>query len=543
VSACARREPKQLAMFRANRARGEGVPTTQSESQPTTTSVESLLALGLCAIVILASLALLRRSSHYSRALVELQLDTLHSRSHRPRAADPLAPAEPEVDLVILVALDSLRADHLGLYGYARETAPRLRRLGEEGMVFRTVSAQSSQTLLSQKSMLTGKYPATLMLEETGADLLELSSLADPGAYLASTFSSVQGRLASGFRSHGFRTAGFTDGPWAGRKAGFEPGFGAFDDDGGGLAAILPRALAWLENSAPSPAFVFVHAGDLACPYSAPEPFEHAFCMDHAVHGPLGERCEARTRVDLASADLTALSDHYDAAVLCADDLLGRFFDELRARGLYERALIVVTSSHGESLGERGVVGHGGLYLEQLLVPLIVKFPQAWNTTPATITESVELVDLLPTLFALCGIPAEKDLDGRSLLPILRGVRGRDYVVAQGSFEEAPELGSSPVKRTLLRPGRWQVMQDSAHSQASFFDLEKDPRGLSPHSIAAEELSFLLDVLLGRARPDPHAPRRQTAPPRFSPEIQQELEQLGYGAALSSGQGQASVLR
>jgi len=530
-------------MFRANRARGEGVPTTQPGSQPASTSVESLLALGLCAIVILASIGLLRRSSDYSRVLVELQLESLQSRSRRPRPSGPLTAAEPEPDLVILIALDSLRADHLGLYGYARETAPRLQRLGEEGLVFRSVSAQSSQPLISYKSMLTGKYPATLMLEETGADLLELSSLADPGAYLATTFKGVPGTLASGFRAHGFRTAGFTDGPWTGSKAGFEPGFGVLDDAGGGLAAILPRALAWLENNAAGPAFVFVQAGDLACPYPAREPFESAFCPDHAAHALLSERCETRARGELAPADLTALSDHYDAAVLSADDELGRFFDDLRARGLYERALIVVTAGHGESLGERGVVGHGGLYLEQLLVPLIFKFPQAWNLTPRTLTESVELVDLLPTLFSLCGIPAEKDMDGRSLLPILRGVRGREYVVAQSSFEEAPELASSPVKRTLLRPGRWQVIQDSARSQASFFALEQDPRALRPHAVPAEELSHLLDVLLGRARPDSRTPRRQPAPQRFDDELQHELEQLGYGAALAPGQREASGIR
>jgi arylsulfatase A-like enzyme len=528
-------------MFRANGARGEGAPTTQSESQRSSTSVESLLALGLCAIVILASIGLLRRSSDYSRVLVELQLETLQARTRRPRVPGPLAASEPQPDLVILVSLDSLRADHLGLYGYARETAPRLRRLGEEGMVFRTVAAQSSQPLTSYKSMLTGKYPATLMLEETGADLLELSRLADPGGYIADTFASVHGTLASGFRAHGFRTAGFTDGPGTGRKAGFEPGFGVFDDAGGGIASILPRALAWLENNAASPAFVFVQAGDLACPYPAREPFENAFCLDHSVHPPLAARCAARTRGELT--DLAALSDHYDAAVLGADDELGRFLDELRARGLYERALIVVTSGHGESLGERGVVGHGGLYLEQLLVPLIVKFPQAWNLTPRTLTESVELVDLLPTLFALCGIQAEKDLDGRSLLPILRGVRGREYLVAQSSFEEAPELASSPVKRTLLRPGRWQVIQDGARSQASFFALDQDPRALSPIAIPAEELSRLLDVLLGRARPDSRALLRQAAPQRLSAELQHELELLGYGAALSPGQREASDLR
>lgn len=529
-------------MFRANRARGEGVPTTQPES-PTSISIESLLALGLCAVVILASMAFLRRSSDYSRVLVELQLDSLNSRPRRPRAPGGFSAAEPQPDLVILVALDSLRPDHLDLYGQARETAPRLRRLGEEGVVFRSVCAQASQALTSYKSLFTSKYPATLMLEETGADLLELSSLPDPLAYLVTTFSAVQGRLAAAFREHGFRTAAFTDGDWTGRQAGFEHGFGVFDDAGGGLAAILPRALAWLESNATGSAFLFLQAGDLACPYPVREAFEHAFCPDHAGHAPLGEHCSPNADAALEAADLAALRDHYDCAVLSADDRLGTFLDQLRARGLYERALIVVTAGHGESLGERNVVGHGGLYLEQLLVPLILKFPQAWNLQPTTITEPVELVDLMPTLFALCGIPAGRDLDGRSLLPILRGVRGRDYVVAQSSFEEGPEQLSSPVKRMLLRPGRWQVIQDGAHSQALFFALDEDPLALSALPIAAEEFAHLLDVLLGHGRGEVRAALRPAAPVRFGAELERELGQLGYGAALLAGEGEASDLR
>lgn len=535
-------------MLRATRPRGEGVPATQQESQKTSTSIESLLALGLCALVILASMAFLRRSSDYSRVLVELQLDSLQQRPRKPRSTGATPAPEPRPDLVILVSLDSLRADHLELYGYEHATAPRLRLLGEEGVVFRTVCAQASQALTSHKSLFTGKYPATLMLEQTGADLLELTSLPDPRAYLQATFSLVEGRLAAGFQEHAFRTAAFTDGAWTSRRAGFERGFGVFDEDGGGLQAILPRALAWLETNAASPAFLFVHARDLACPYSARDPFGSTFCPDHSGHAAMDEMdelCERGARVGgvLTSNDLTALSDHYDGAILSADDHLGHFFDELRARGLYERALIVVTAGHGESLGERGVVGHGGLHLEQLFVPLILKFPQAWNLPPTTVSESVELVDLLPTLFALCGIPAGKDLDGRSLLPILRGVRGRDYMVAQTAFEETPHMRSSPVKRTLLCPGRWQVIQDSARSQASFFDLQQDPRALSACPVAVEEFPALLDVLLGRGRPDARALRRRAVPVRFSPELERGLDQLGYGAAVLAGQSTGTDLR
>lgn len=527
-------------MFRANRPRGEGVPANARESQPTSTSIESLLAVGLCVIVALASMALLRRSSDYSRALVELQIDSLATGRRKVRAPGNPSPAEPRPDLVILVALDALRADHLELYGYGRPTAPRLRCLGEEGIVFRTVCAQAAHPLTSHKSLLTGKYPATLMLEQTGADALELSSLADPGAYLERTFSRVEGRLAAGFREHGYRTAAFTDGGWTGREAGFEHGFAVFDEEGGGLDALLPRALAWLEHNAAEPSFLFVRGGDLACPYSARSPFAEAFCPDHSTHPDLALCCEPRHGgSELASSELDALLAHYDGALAAADNSLERFFDELRARGLYERALIVLTSGHGESLGERGVIGHGGLYLEQLLVPLILKFPQAWNLQPLVVTESVELVDVLPTLFALCGFPAEKDLDGRSLLPLLRGVRGRAYTVAQSSFEEVPSGRSNPVQRTLLRPGRWQVIQDSAHSQASLFVLQHDPQALRALPIAAEEFSALLDVLLGR----PAARAYGAAPVHFGADIESELGQLGYGTAALAGQSAGTALR
>ena len=526
-------------MFRANRARGEGAPTARQESTATSTSLESLLALGLCAVVVLASMAFLRRSSDYSRVLVELQLDSLNATARRTRAPGFLV-APPRPELVILFALDSLRADHLDLYGYERETAPRLRRLGEEGIVFRTVCAQASQALTAHKSLLTGKYPTTLMFEETGADPHELARLPDPGAYLVNTFSRVEGRLAAAFREHGFRTGAFTDGAWTNRAAGFAHGFEQFDDSGGGLAAILPRALAWLGSEAADPTFLLVQAGDLACPYPARPAFARAFCIDHEGHAPLAERCNASA--PLATADLVALRDHYDAALLDLDDRLDRFLGELRVRGLYERALIVVTAGHGESLGERGVVGHGGLFLEQLLVPLIVKCPQDWNLRPATITESAELVDLMPTLFALCGIPAAKDLDGRSLLPVLRGVRGRDHLVAQSAFAEGPGLRSSAIQRTLLRPGRWQVLQDGARSPALFFALDEDPQGLDGLPIAAEEVPELLDVLLG-GRGEARVALRPPAPVRVGAELARALTQLGYGGVLLAGQGEASDLR
>ena len=530
-------------MFRAIRPRGEDLPTVPQAGDAPATSLEALMALALCTVVTLASVAFLRRSSDLSRALAGLQDESLHPRGPRPRPGAP--GSQPRPELVIVISIDTLRADHLDLYGYARATAPNLRALGEAGVVFRTVAAQSAQTLTSHKSIFTGKYPATLMLEETGADLIELTTLHDARAYLVDTFSAVRGALAEGFLQRGFRTAGFTDGAWMSREAGFAHGFEVFDDAGGGLQASVPRALDWLENHAAQPAFLFLHSYDVHCPYAPPEPYDSAFCPDHSAHVPLGDKCGkgALYGKALAPADLAALTDHYDGGILAADAELGHLFEGLRTQGLYERALIVVTSDHGESLGERGSVGHGGLYLEQLLVPLIVKLPASWSVRPTTVTEPAEMVDLLPTLFALCGISVGSDVDGRSLLPTLfRGVRGRDYVVAQTAFEEGSELRSSPAMRSLLRPGRWQVIHDVERAEASFFALEHDPEALHGHPIAADEFAPLLDILLEHGRAEPRAVLRQSEPVTFSQELERELAQLGYGAALA-GPGDGDDLR
>ncbi len=294
-------------MFRATRPRGEDSPTVPEAGARHSTSLESLLALSLCAVVTLASVAFLRRSSALSRVLAELQDTALRPASERTRAQVPASQPRPEI--VLLISLDGLRPDHLDLYGYARETAPNLRALGEAGVVFGTVLAQSAQPLGSHKSILTGKYPATLMLEQTGADLLELCSLHDPRAYLVDPLSAVEATLAAGFRERGFRTAAFTDGPWTNRAAGFAHGFEDFDDAGGGLAAGVPRALAWLENHGAHPAKTGRPGADVHSPYAAPEPFENAFCPEHTTHAALAQICaQDRPRTgELDAADLTAL--------------------------------------------------------------------------------------------------------------------------------------------------------------------------------------------------------------------------------------------
>ena len=264
-------------------------------------------------------------------------------------------------------------------------------------------------------------------------------------------------------------------------------------------------------------------------------PGSMTYCPDHVGHGSLEELALASARGELAelsTADRRALDDHYDGALTEADEALGVFFAALEERGLLDRAMLVLTSANGKSLGERGTVGQGGLRLEQLVVPLVLRFPRAWDFASGVLDEPVELVDLLPTLFALSNVSAPRDLDGRSLLPILfRGVRGKNVLLAQVAFGDGNTDAANPAVRSLLRPGRWQVVHDARNELASFFPLGRDPGGLVSTPIASAEFPAFLEALLEGPR---HSQRsRSRAQPRaeLGEDLERELQALGYAVA------------
>lgn len=477
-------------MHRATPPRGE---RPRPAPRPSPNRFEGWLAVALCTVVLLASTAILERSRSFSRVLLELERDQRAA----PRAMAPAGAAEP-AELVILVALDGLRVDRLRGPG-AREAAPRLVRLCDEALAFEQALAPAAHALVAHKALLSGRSPGLLMLEETGADLLELAALREPALYLRETFARVQPLLAETFRAGGFRTAAFTDGVELTASAGFARGFEQFDESGGGLARTLGRALAWLERVRGRRAFLFVQSSELAgC-----VPGETA-----GRHG--GAEPEAAYAARLARLDAE----------------LGAFLDGLRARGLYEPALLALTAAHGFALGEGDTVGHGGLSLAELHVPLVLKFPQELEQAPGRCTQPVELVDLVPTLLEACGLALPAGLDGRALVPLARR-GGRACLVAETVLRGARSGEASASASTFVRPGRWQVTHDPALARASYADLRADPDGLATHALPAEVAPALLDALLERARPALRPRLRVEGEPPA--ELVQALAELGYG--------------
>ena len=385
---------------------------------------------------------------------------------------------------VVLISLDTFRADRLPLYGYERNTAPNVTAFGEESLTFTAVSAQATQTLIFHKSLFTGKYPLRLIRETTNADNETLESLENPTRFLINTFRHLRAEpLVEKLRDAGYRTAAFVDGGWVRRDLGFARGFDEFRDESGGhLAGIVPRVYRWLEQHHERRFFLFVHAYDLHCPYVCREPYNSLFCPDHASHIAMKGKC-AKTdfmNMTLTENDRRTISDHYDGGIASADAYIGDFLNKLRELGVFDEALIILTSDHGDSLGEHGQIGHGGLQLEQLLIPLIVKLPASWNVTPRKYHQPIELADVMPTVSDVLNIDVPESLDGRSLLPLVfEGDWDKKYLVAQTTFRAGRKRVSRPTSRAILVPDRWLLVQELADDSTTVFDLLKDPKALT----------------------------------------------------------------
>jgi arylsulfatase A-like enzyme len=442
----------------------------------------------------------------------------------RSLALGVLLLASPGSPNLVLVTVDTLRADRLGAYGHPLATSPNLDALAREGTLFLDVFAQSHWTLPSHATMLTGRRPLV-----HGA--LDLDDVLSPAL----------GTLAERLRDRGFRTAAFVGGnrySFIGAARGFDQGFetyahyphpGRFRSGRllrfldhlhvrqvrhhvGNAEAETGAALRWLATRGDEPFFLFVHYYDVhskthRLPYEAPEPWRTAFCAE-ALGDFDGCDAEGRCATDRLRAIWAGLSPEpdagelerlrclYDGGVAFVDAQLGRLFAGLERLGLGERTLVAVTSDHGEAFFEHGYPIHTNLFDEVLRVPLILRGPGV----PAglRVAETGRLLDLVPTLLDRLGIPQPADLPGRSLFSTPAEAQ---LDVAVGSSESSSvALRTGGFKFVIRRPPARQPGRPLPPE--SLFDLRADPgetRNLlegSPPPVAAE----LREALLGAER-------------------------------------------
>lgn len=312
----------------------------------------------------------------------------------------------------ILISIDTLRADHLGLYGYPRPTSPFLDSLARRATVFEEAYSQFPSTLISHMSMLTGLYP-----REHG--VFPPSSVLSPKV---ETLSEV-------FQRNGFRTAGFTEGGFVSGRYGFRRGFDEFASRDRGLSGdrlveqTFRLGVGFLESLGPQDRFfLFLHTYAVHAPYDAPRKYQELFWSGPPPSGAIPPTGPALTRWDLSGERppppvVDRLRAQYDAGIRQTDDVLRGFFADLERLGLAGDVTVVITADHGEEFQDHGRFNHTQLYRETLHVPLLVLHPDA----PAPVRHGgvVQLIDLAPTFYELARVRARGRPSGASLASLV----------------------------------------------------------------------------------------------------------------------------
>lgn len=421
---------------------------------------------------------------------------------------------------VVLVTLDTTRADALGCYGAAADPTPNLDALAAQGVRFEQALATSALTPVSHASILTG-----LENQEHGLRVLS----ADSGFRLSAEVPT----LASVLHEQGWATAAvhgaFPVSAWFGFQRGFDA-FRSFDtsvDPGAGTThvnvleyqrradEVTDLGLEWL-HGVERPYFLWLHYWD---PHDALK-------LPPAQLLPADLPRDADGRVTESRA-LYAAEVHY------VDRELGRLFAALRARADYERTLVVVVADHGEGLGDHGWWHHRILYQEQIRVPLILRIPD--RAPRPALRELVRTTDIYPTVLELLGVRSPRPVSGRSLVPLLEGRADAPRSALADQINGYDRNASLVLERPLddflyaLVESDWKLVYRPAHpSQSELFDLAQDPRELRNRFAEEPERAASLLEALARRAPWVTAPFPQTAPAADGRRVRNVLQGLGY---------------
>jgi arylsulfatase A-like enzyme len=426
--------------------------------------------------------------------------------------APPRAP-RPAYTRIVQVSIDTLRADHLGCYGYRRPTSPALDALAAQGVLFEDVTSPSPWTLPAHASLLTGLYPSR-------------HGLKSHEVYLPSSVATLASLLAW----QGFATAAVVNSHNLGPRFGLDRGFQEFlyveevADQREPSRRITDQARQWMQREPRGKLFVFIHYYDVHSDYRSRDEFERMFVQPYAglADGTTAQLMAYREgKAALGAGDAPHLIDLYDAGVRQMDEELSRLFTALPVD---EATLLVVTSDHGEEFFERGGVLHGRTqYQEVVRVPLILR----GRGLPAgtRLGAPVSLVDLTPTLLAAAGAPVPDRLDGTDLSPLWSG--GGEPPRGRVLFGEADHTNVELDITRAVRRGPHKLLFDRRTGALALFDLDADPAerlDVAPAQPGvAAELRAHLDRFL-RLRPE------ATTPVELSPEERERLRSLGYAA-------------
>ncbi len=400
--------------------------------------------------------------------------------------------SEPRNADVLLITLDTTRADHLSCYEQGFAKTPNLDSLAARGVRFEHATAQVPLTLPSHACIMTGSYP-------------EVNGVRDMGGFV---LASSHPTIASVTHAAGYATAAFVGASVLNRRFGFSNGFTTYDDDMGKgiveakLPGVFPErranvvtdhAIEWLKANGNKNFFLWCHYYDPHAPYEPPEPYKHLYAKDL-----------------------------YSGEIAYTDSQLGRLFDYLKTQNLLDRTLIVITADHGESLGEHGEETHGVfLYDATLHVPLIMAGPGI----PAgkVIAQQVRSIDIMPTILAFLNLPPGKEAQGVNLLPLIE--KGQPLPTDTAYLETLyprTYMGWSELRG--VRTNEWKFIL-APHPE--LYNLESDPHEASNvdgrEPVIASRLDDQLWSIIGKKRRN----EKLVSSP-MNEQTREDLASLGY---------------
>ena len=398
---------------------------------------------------------------------------------------------------VVVITIDTTRADRLSPYGYMDASMPALERLAREGVLFDRAMTVAPLTLPAHSSLFTGLFPPRHGVRDNADRAL----------------ASKHTTLAETLRAHGFRTGAFVSSVVLASDRGLAQGFDQYVDvpaSNDGEPRQLQRrgdevvtdAIRWVNDVRGAPFFLWAHLYDPHRPYDPPEPYRSRHF------------------------------DPYVGEIAFADSQIGRLLDALEQRHLLERTVVVLAGDHGESLGEHGEKDHGIFVYENVLrVPLIIRVPDALKSrsvAPRRVGDIVRLVDVTPTVLDLLGLTVlssngERQIDGVSLVDRMRGSSRAPELEAYAESLYPARFGMSPLK--TLHDGRFKLIDAP---RPELFDLERDPfeeRNIhAERPTVAEAMRRRLTQMAKESEPsDRLAPEDE-----LSPDARERLHALGY---------------
>ena len=417
----------------------------------------------------------------------------------RVEPEDPVIGEERAVSRpnILIYLVDTLRADRLGCYGYSRPTSPNIDAFAAEATLFENAIGQSSWTRASMASLFTGVWPPT-----HGA-----TGWKHP---LPEEFDT----LVESLDASGYQTAAFVGNPQLTMRYGFGQGFDKFAREIKRPSADYNDMVAeWLDGlTDDEPWFIYVHTMDPHAPYRPSEPYLSEFAPND------DQMPSWKPRWKWPSEVLPFFSDRYDGEIAQNDSSFGALLGILQERGLYEDALVVFTSDHGEEFKEHGKWRYGeNLHAETLNVPLIVRLPRQFSGR--RVLPAVQHIDLMPTILDYVGLEIPDRVQGRSLV-------GRSELA--GEIYSHLFLSGFPLYHSVV-VDKWKLIRrvDEDGSQTvQLFDWQKNPgETLDLSAQQLERTASLLALLEAKLADDQEAQTGEEIP--LTEELQEELEALG----------------